>query len=478
MAIAAKSLPRTRGHEQEHEDPREHLMHDPRPRGEMNSMVLESMGTAGWKYYVAVALLSVLVALCFFYAWGYMIANGLGVAGVNRPVFWGIFLVNTVFWIGISHAGTFISAILRVMKIEGRRPFTRAAELMTTFGLVQAGASIFMHLGRVWLLHWMFPFPNERGLWQDFHSPLMWDFLAINTYLLCSTMYLFLPLIPDLAMVRDRMKGWRKIPYRILSLGFRGTEGEWKNLTTAMNIFAFAIIPVMFSVHTIVSWDFAMAMRPGWSSSVFGPYFVIGALHSGMAAVAIVLFLIRSTMKNMPYFIRPEHFNLIGKLMLIVSMTWAYFYFNDYLVAWYGGDTWEKLLQEFTEKGPQWYLWYGMLILNVAVPWLILWNKKWRSTPWLLASVGVLINIGMWLERYVIIPVGLAVNRMPFTWRIYVPAIEIYLTIGTISLFLLLYMLASRLIPLVPVWEVQEGQMAHMLRKVGKAHVPTVSEIE
>src|SRR5574340_1086762 len=227
MSIAAKTMGQARPHAEEHEDPREHLMHDPRPRGEMNSMILESMHTAGWKYYAAVIVLSLLVATCFFYAWGYMIANGLGVAGVNRPVYWGIFLVNTVFWIGISHAGTFISAILRVMKIEGRRPFTRAAELMTTFGLVQAGASIFMHMGRVWLAPWLFPFPNERGLWPDFHSPLMWDFLAINTYLLCSTMYLFLPLIPDLAMVRDRMSGWRKIPYKILSLGFRDGDEAW-----------------------------------------------------------------------------------------------------------------------------------------------------------------------------------------------------------------------------------------------------------
>ncbi|MFH1185350.1 MAG: NrfD/PsrC family molybdoenzyme membrane anchor subunit [Chloroflexota bacterium] len=478
MAIAARPMSPARAHAQEHDDPREHLMHDPKPRGEMNAMVLESMHTAGWRFYAAAGVLTLLVLTCFFYAWYYMIANGLGVAGVNRPVFWGIFLVNTVFWIGISHAGTFISAILRVMKVEGRRPFTRAAELMTTFGLVQAGASIFMHMGRVWLGYLLFPFPNERGLWPNFHSPLMWDFLAINTYLLCSTMYLFLPLIPDIAMVRDHATGWRKIPYRILSLGFRGTEGEWKNLQTAMNIFAFAIIPVMFSVHTIVSWDFAMAMRPGWSSSVFGPYFVIGALHSGMAAVAIVLFMIRSTMKHMKYFIRAEHFNLLGKLMLIVSMAWAYFYFNDYLVMWYGGDKWEKILQEFTEKGPLGYLWFAMLIFNIAVPWLILWNRKWRSRPWLLASVGLLINIGMWLERYIIIPVGLTINRMPFTWRLYVPAIEVFLTIGTISLFLLLYMLASRLIPIIPVWEVQEGQAAHMLRKVGKAEVSTVSEIE
>ena len=189
---------------------------------------------------------------------------------------------------------------------------------MTTFGLVQAGISVFLHMGRVWLSYWLVPYPNERGLWPDFHSPLMWDFMAINTYLLCSTMYLFLPLIPDLAMARDRSTGWRKTFYKILAIGFRGTEGEWKNLKTAMNIFAFAIIPVMFSVHTIVSWDFAMATRPGWSSSVFGPYFVIGALQSGMAAVAIVLFIIRSTMKNMKYFLRPEHFETLGMLMFLV----------------------------------------------------------------------------------------------------------------------------------------------------------------
>jgi molybdopterin-containing oxidoreductase family membrane subunit len=453
-------------------------MHDPLPRGQMNAMVMEAMHVTSWKFWVVTGILTFIVITCVGYAWYYMIMKGLGVAGVNRPVYWAIFLVNVVFWIGISHAGTFISAILRVLKVESRRPFTRAAELMTTFGLVQAGFSVFMHMGRVWLSYWMIPLPNERTLWPDFHSPLMWDFMAINTYLLCSTMYLFLPLIPDLAMARDRSTGWRKTFYRILALGFRGTEGEWKNLTTAMNIFAFAIIPVMFSVHTIVSWDFAMANRPGWNSTVFGPYFVIGALHSGMAAVAIVLFLLRSTMKNYTYFLRKEHFNTIGMLMLLVSMTWAYFYFNDYLVPWYGGDVWQKLFQEFAEKGPLAPLWYIMLFCNVAVPWAILWNRRWRQTPWLLATVGVLINVGMWLERYIIIPEGLTINRMPFTWRLYFPRIEIFLTIGLFALFFLLYMLASRLIPLVPVWEVQEGQEAHLLRKIGKAEIPTLSELE
>lgn len=472
MAARAKPVTLT------HEDPRQHLMLDPRPRGEMNAMVMESMRTTSWKFWAVTIFLGLVVLVALFGAWGLLIAEGMGLAGITRPSYWGIFIVNTVFWIGISHAGTFISAILRVLKAEFRRPFTRAAELMTTFGLVQAGLSIFMHLGRVWLAYWMFPYPDQRGLWPNFHSPLMWDFLAINTYLLASTMYLFLPLIPDLAMARDRSTGWRKVFYRILALGFRGTEGEWTHLRTAMGIFAFAIIPVMFSVHTIVAWDFAVAMRPGWSSTIFGPYFVVGALHSGIAAVAMVLVIIRSTMKHMTYFIRPEHFDAIGKLMLVVSMTWAYFFFNDYIVQWYGGDKFTRILLEFHEKGSFGWIWFLMLIFNVAVPWLTLWNKRVRSTPWAMFIIGLLINVGMWFERYVIIPISLTINRMPFTWGEYKPGIEVPLGIGTLAFFLLLYMVASRLIPLVPVWEVQEGQLAHSLRRVGKATVPSVSEIE
>jgi molybdopterin-containing oxidoreductase family membrane subunit len=456
----------------------EHLMLDPRPRGEMNSWVMDAMKTTSWKFWVIFAVLSVVVAVCLFYTWGYLIAEGIGVAGLTRPVYWGVFLVNTVFWIGISHAGTFVSALLRVFKAEYRRPFTRAAELMTTFGLVQAGLSIFMHMGRVWLSYWLFPYPNERTLWPNFHSPLSWDFLAINTYLLASTMYLFMPLIPDIAMARDRSTGWRKTLYRILSLGFRGTEGEWTHLRTAMNIFAFAILPVMFSVHTIVAWDFAAAIRPGWNSTIFGPYFVIGALHSGIAAVAMVLVVIRARMKNMKYFIRPEHFNALGTLMLLVSMGWAYFFFNDYMVQWYGGNSVTDALQHFHERGPLGWMWFGMLILNIVIPWATLWSKKIRSTPWALFAVGLGINIGMWFERYIIIPISLTVNYMPFTWRAYVPAVEIPLSIGTLAFFILLYMTASRLIPLVPVWEVQEGQMAHTLRKVGKETIVSVADLE
>jgi molybdopterin-containing oxidoreductase family membrane subunit len=227
-------------------------------------------------------------------------------------------------------------------------------------------------------------------------------------------MYLFLPLIPDLAMARDRSTGWRKTFYRILALGFRGTEGEWRHLTTAMNIFAFAIIPVMFSVHTIVSWDFAMAMRPGWSSSVFGPYFVLGALHSGMGAVAIVLVIMRATMKHMDYFIRKEHFDALGKLMMIVSFAYAYFFFNDYIVQWYGGDRWTDTLLHWLEEGPMAWMFYQMVTFNIVIPFLVLWNKRVRQTPWLLALIGA-DQRGMYWSA--IIPVTLSINRMPFTWR-------------------------------------------------------------
>jgi molybdopterin-containing oxidoreductase family membrane subunit len=457
---------------------KEHLMLDPMPRGQMNAMVMESMYTTSWKFWVVFAILAAVVAYSLFFQWYLLIRDGQGLAGVMRPDYWGIFLVNTVFWIGISHAGTFISAILRVFKAEFRRPFTRAAELMTTFGLVQAGFSVFMHMGRVWLAYWLMPIPNQRGLWPNFHSPLSWDLLAITTYLLSSTMYLFLPLIPDLAMARDRSTGWRKTFYKVLALGFRGTEGEWTHLRNALNIFAFAIIPVMFSVHTIVSWDFAMATRPGWSSTIFGPYFIIGALHSGMGAVVMVLAIVRSTMKNMDYFIRPEHFEGIGKLMLIISMAWAYFFFNDYIVQWYGGDKWTKTLLHWHEAGPLGWMWFAMLIFNIAIPWAVLWNKKWRSTPWLIFIVGLFINVGMWFERYIIVPISVTINRMPFTWRLYEPGIEVPMGIGTLAFFILLYMAASKLIPLIPVWEVQEGHMAHSLKKFGRETIVTVSDLE
>ncbi|MGB9898250.1 NrfD/PsrC family molybdoenzyme membrane anchor subunit, partial [Thermanaerothrix sp.] len=452
---------------------------DPRPREEMNRMVMEAMTRTSRRYWAWVIGLALVVLVCLFGAWGNMILTGMGLAGIRRPVFWGVFIVTFVFWIGISHAGTFVSAILRVFKAEFRRPFTRAAELMTTFGLAAGALFPLIHLGRVWVFYWMIPYPNARWLWPNFRSPLVWDFLAITTYLLSSTIYLYLPLVPDLAMARDRTTGWRHAVYRLLALGWRGTEAEWHRLRRAITIFAFAIIPVMFSVHTIVSWDFAVGVVAGWHSTIFGPYFIIGAILSGVAAVVSILFVLRSTMLHMDYFIRKEHFDALGKLLLVFSMAWAYFFFNDYLLTWYGGEEAARRILTLHATGPAAWVWYLMLVCNVVIPWLTLWNRTIRRTPWAMFIITLLINVGMYAERYTIVPLTLGHQRMPFDWGVYTPRpTEISIVIGTFALFLLLYLLASRLIPLVPVWEVQEGQMAHSLRRVGKAEVPSITELE
>jgi molybdopterin-containing oxidoreductase family membrane subunit len=324
----------------------------------------------------------------------------------------------------------------------------------------------------------MFPYPNQRQLWPNLRSPLSWDLIAITTYLLSSTIYIYLPLIPDVAMARDRSTGWRYKFYRLLALGWRGTETEWHNLRTAINIFAFAIIPVMFSVHTIVSWDFAVTQTPGWHSTIYGPFFIAGAIFSGVSAVAMILFLIRATLVNMKYFVREEHFDALGKLMLIFSFTWAYFYFNEYMVEWYGGDLAAKTVLKAFTQSPYGWIWYLMLFCNIAVPWLLLWNKRVRRTPWLMFVIGFLINVGMYAERFIIVPTEISTNRFPFMWGDYFPRIELVISIGSLSLFLLLFAVASRLIPLIPVWEVQEGQLAHSLKRIGKHEVATKSELE
>ncbi|WP_298007812.1 MULTISPECIES: NrfD/PsrC family molybdoenzyme membrane anchor subunit [Anaerolinea] len=479
MAVEAKSLSTPiHGVDDEEAELREQLMFDPRPREELNRMVMESMVHTTPRYWAVVAFLAVVVLVCLFGAWGYMIATGIGLAGVRKPVYWGVFIVTFVFWIGISHAGTFVSAILRVFKAEFRRPFTRAAELMTTFGLAAGALYPLIHLGRVWVFYWMIPYPNARWLWPNFRSPLVWDFLAITTYLLSSTIYLYLPLIPDLAMARDRTKGWRHAVYKALALGWRGTEAEWARLRKAITIFAFAIIPVMFSVHTIVSWDFAVSQTPVWNSTIFGPYFIVGAILSGVSAVVTILVILRATLKHMDYFIRKEHLDALGKLLLVFSMAWAYFFFNDYLVSWYGGYEAVRKVLFFHSSGPDAWIWWSMIVFNVVIPWLTLWNRRIRRTPWVMLIITLLINVGMYFERYTIVPMTLAHQRFPFDWGTYVPRIEIIISIGTLALFILLYMLASRFIPMVPVWEVREGQEAHMIRQIGKARVPTVSELE
>jgi molybdopterin-containing oxidoreductase family membrane subunit len=455
-----------------------HLLLDPRPQEELNQMVLESMNRTGLDYWIVVGVLALLALVGFVGAWVYQIRWGMGVAGINRPNYWGVYIGNFVFWVGISHSGTFVSAILRVFKAEFRRPITRAAEMMTTVSLLVAVSFLGIHVGRTWRGYWILPYPNQRGLWPNFHSPFLFDEIAIASYLVGSTLYLYLPLIPDLAMARDRTAGWRKLLYRAMAFGWRGTEVQWRNLQLAINVFAFVIIPVMFSVHTIVAWDFALTKVTGWHSSIFGPYFVVGAIFSGVSAVTNVLFIARATMK-LDYFIRKEHFDALAKLILVFSFVWTYFFFTDFFVEWYGGDATGHQITAIQTLGPMAPLFYVMLFFNIVVPVATLWSKSIRNSPVALFLVALGVNVGMYLERFIIVTGFLRRNDLPFNWGAYTPSwVEIFISLGSVAVFLLLYALLSRLFPIIPVWEVREGQLAHTLRRFGKALIPSIAELE
>ena len=453
---------------------RRHLLLDPRFPWEMNDDVLRPMYRTRptfWVIFVALGGLVLMGAV----TWGAQIYWGLGITGLNRPINWGLYLVNTVYFIGIGHAGTFISAALRVLKVEWRRPISRAAETLTLFGLSTAALAIFIHLGRVWKAYWLLPYPNQRQLWPNWRSPLMWDFMAILTYMTGSVLFIYLGLLPDLAMARDHTRGWRHRLYAILSLGWRGTEKEWAYHKTSLDIFSYIIIPVMFSVHTIVSWDFAMSIQPGWNSTIFGPYFILGALFSGVAAVIIVMAIIRKAMR-LQYFLRDEHFNGMAKFLLILSFAWAYFYFNDYIVPWYGGEPVMKVLFDLFHRGWAAPLWFLMLFSNLFLPGIALWSRRVRSSIPVLVVICIFVQIGMYLERYLIIPVMSGRNELPFDWGTYIPRLETLITVASFALVAFLYLLFSRVFPLIPVWEILEGQILQGLKRIGRALIPSRAE--
>ncbi len=450
------------------------LSHDPRPPLEMSHAVLDPMYRANKRFWFLFVVLFGAV-LMWGVTWGAQMYWGLGITGLRRPAMWAIYIVNFVYFIGIGHAGTFISAALRVLKIEWRRPISRVAELVTVFGLLTAAQFPLVHLGRVWKAYWLFPYPNERQLWPSYHSPLVWDLTAILTYLSCSVLFVYLSAIPDLAMARDQAQGWRQSFYRWLSFGWRGTETEWANHETAMNIFSYAIIPVMFSVHTIVSWDFAMALQPTWHSSIFGPYFVVGALFSGVGAVIIALIIARKGL-HLEYFLRPEHFDGMAKLLLVLSLAWDYFYFNDMIVSWYGQEPVEKVIAETLTTGWAAPMFYLMLFSNTLAP-IALCFQRVRASMLGLFIVALLVQVGMYLERVLIVAVSLGQNWLPFSWGYYTLRLpETLITIGAFALVAFCFFAISRLLPLVPLWEVQEGHLLHSLRRIGRALISTRAE--
>jgi molybdopterin-containing oxidoreductase family membrane subunit len=396
-------------------------------------------------------------------AWAYQMWNGIGVAGIRWPVFWGFYLTNFVFWIGISHAGTLISAILRLVNARWRRPVTRCAEVITVFALMIGAMFPIIHLGRPWLAFWLIPYPNDRLIWPNFRSPLLWDFFAINTYLIGSVLFLTLPMIPDFALVRDRASGLRKTIYGALALGWQGTTKQWHRLEAAMQIMAVAIIPVAVSVHTIVSFDFSMATVPMWHSTIFGPYFVAGAIFSGIAALIIAMAVLRRALHLEPYLHR-LHFENLGKLLLLMSLLWLYFVFAERITVWYGNEPSEMAVFWATQRGRYAPLFWTMILCNFVIPFPILTLRRLRTiTGVVVASVSVLI--GMWLERFLIVVPSLAYKQLPYSWGTYEPRpVEIIITIATFAMMAFLYTLFVRFVPVISIWELKVGDHPHVER--------------
>jgi Ni/Fe-hydrogenase subunit HybB-like protein len=432
--------------------------------------LLRPLGSASGRYWSFLALFGGVVVAALM-AFGWQVYAGIGVAGIRRPVFWGFYITNFVFWIGLSHAGTLISAILRLANATWRRPVTRCAEVITVFALSIGATFPIIHLGRPWLAFWLFPYPSERGIWPNIRSPLLWDFFAINTYLLGSVTFLLLPMIPDMALIRDRATGLRKKIYGVVALGWRGTPKQWHRLESAMQIMAVAVIPVAVSVHSIVSWDFAMAPVPAWHSTIFAPYFVCGAIFSGIAALIIAMALLRKFLHLEEYLLR-IHFENLGKLLLVMSLLWFYFVFAERLTVWYGNDPSEMTVFWVTQTGSFSPLFWLMVVCNFIIPFPILAIKKLRTiTGCVIASIGVVI--GMWLERYLIIVPSLSHKYLPYSFGSYKPTwVEITITAGTFAAMALLYMLFAKTVPIISIWELKSGPQTQSDRATVMAPVP------
>ena len=446
---------------------------------QINRDLLSGIFTTPKWWIIAVSLLTI-VFLVGAGAFGYMVNKGIGVTGLNRPVFWGVFLVNFVFWIGISHAGIMISAILRLTQAEWRRPITRAAEVLTVFSLMSALlAAPLVHEGRPWRAFfptpWILPWDFARGVWINVRSPFIWDPSAITTYLIASSLFVFVALWPDLAVVRDRSKGIRRTVYSFLCLGWRGSPTQWKLQAVAGILLSALVLPVFVSVHSIVSWDFAVQIGPeGWHSTIFAPYFIIGAIHSGVAAVATVMVLM-VWLWGWENYITPDHLDAIGRLLIVVATTWFFFFFLEWVFALYTLESVEITLRELQIfQWPYMGLFITFLLTAFFIPVpLWLFKRVRRSLKWMFITT-ILVNIGMWLERFLIIIPGL-IRRTPmvFDWGSYHPSIiEILMVIATFAWVMLGMLLFSKFFPLIPLFDMKEAMVGRDEVKIGRRNVP------
>jgi molybdopterin-containing oxidoreductase family membrane subunit len=418
----------------------------------ISAIVLTKGATRGWWIGFLIAFL---LANMLFVSLGYLVLKGIGIWGNNQPVAWAFDITNFVWWIGIGHAGTLISAILLLLKQTWRTSINRFAEAMTLFAVACAGIFPLFHTGRPWLAYWMLPYPNTMSVWPQFRSPLIWDVFAVSTYATVSLLFWFVGLVPDLATLRDR-SGSRigRVVYGVLALGWRGSARHWQRYDTAYLLLAGLATPLVVSVHTIVSFDFAVSQLPGWHATIFPPYFVAGAIYSGFAMVLTLAIPIRAVY-GLEDFITSRHLQNMAKILLLTGLIVAYGYMIEAFMAWYSANTYEKFMMANRMTGPYGPAYWLLILCNVVTPQL-LWFRRIRSSVIPLFIISLIVNVGMWLERFVIIVTSLHRDFLPSSWGRYAPTIwDISTYVGTIGLFLALLFLFLRFLPMISIFEMR-----------------------
>src|SRR5579884_1761690 len=412
------------------------------------------------KWWLALLIAGLLFTV-LSYAIGYLLIIGVGAWGINIPIGWAWDITNFVFWIGIGHAGTLISAILFLFRQKWRTSINRSAEAMTLFAVMCAGIFPLFHTGRPWRAYWLFPVPNtDLSMWQNFRSPLIWDVFAVSTYFTVSLLFWYTGLVPDLATLRDRaVSKLRQVVFGILSLGWRGSARHWTNYEAAYLILAGISTPLVLSVHTIVSFDFATSVIPGWHTTIFPPYFVAGAIFSGFACVMTLLLIARWTL-NLQNLITMKHLENMNKIILVTGSVVGYAYACEFFIAWYSGNIYERFTFWNRDFGPYWWAAWSMYTCNVFIPQLF-WIKAMRRSIPVMFIISITTNIGMWFERFVIIVTSLHRDFLPSSWGYFRPTwVDICTFAGTIGLFLTLFLVFARFLPMIAISEVK-GVLAY-----------------
>ena len=431
---------------------------EPSPITQIERDTIASMTTTSWYYWAGLAASVSLIALGGW-AWSRMLAQGLGITGLNATVMWGSLITTFVFFIGVSHSGTLVSAILFFTRSPLRAAVGRSAEAMTVIAIMTAGLYPVIHMGRAWLAFFLLPYPNQRGIWPNVRSPLVWDVFAVCSYVTVSALFLYMGMLPDFALLGKRVKGWRKPLYRVLSLGFSGTDGEWNLFEKAYPIFAGIVIPLAVSVHSVVSWDFAMTVMPGWHSAIFPPYFVAGAIFSGIAMAILLLGGLRRGYKLQRY-IKIEHFDLLAKLMLGMSVVMTFVYATEFFMAFYRGNEAEVELFRWRATGTYAPVFWLVVLFNSVAPLVLFWKKARRNLPTLVV-LSVMVTIGMWFERFMFIVSTLAHQYEPFNWHNYMPTfLESCICLGGFGVFLTLFLLFIKILPSMSIAETMQAEHA------------------